>query len=166
MVSLAQQTDRLALSARDLREITDWDDKVIEDYINILRDYIRLAVAVDDNINVDIDLINEVGLGQNQALANLSKRINSLLITQMTPVYKTVKIDEFPSISASSTPRQTIRNLKSEVAIIGTATITNIQTDSAVVNTNTPAGATAYALELKDESGLTLGYLPVYGSLW
>ena len=50
--------------------------------------------------------------------------------------------------------------------MIGTATISDIQTDGAIVNTNTPAGATAYALELKDESGVTLGYLPVYGSLW
>lgn len=166
MVSLAQQTDRLALSARDLSEITDWDDRVIEDYINILRDYIRLSVAVDENTAIDIDLMNEIGLGQNQAIANLSKRIDSLLGVIMTPVSKSVKADELPLVTPSSIPRQTIRNLKSEVAVIGTATITDIQTDSAVVNTNTPAGATAYALELKDESGSTLGYLPIYGSLW
>lgn len=166
MASLSQQTDRLALSALDLKQLTDWDDKVIEDYINILRDYIRLAVAVDDNISVDIDLMNEIGLGQNQAISNLSKRIDSLLSSQMVPVSKSVKVEELPVLVASSIPRQTIRNLKSEVSVIGTATISNIQTDSAIINTNTPAGTTAYALELKDESGVTLGYLPVYGSLW
>lgn len=132
MASLVKQTDRLVLSPLELKQLTDWDDKVIEDYINILRDYIRLANSVDENTDTDNDLAGQIGL---------------------SPV-------------ASSIPRQTIRRLNSEVAVVGTATITNIQTDSAIVNTNTPAEATSYALELKDESGVSLGFIPVYGSQW
>ncbi len=47
---------------------------------------------------------------------------------------------------------------------------TSIQADSlrvlASVNTNTPSGATSYALPVYDKSGNLLGYIPVYASQW
>ena len=88
MANLATRTNRLALSAIDLKQLTGWPDAVIEDYINILRDYIRLANAVDENIEVDVDLMVEIGLGQNQAIASLTRAIDSALKQQIVPTYK------------------------------------------------------------------------------
>ncbi len=166
MASLSQQTGRLSISAAELKQLTGWPDAVIEDYINILRDYLRLAVAVDDGSDTTTDLMVEIGLGQSQILNKVTKLINSIISEQQFSKPKRERQDDDFAPIASSLSRLKIRNLKSEVSIIGTATISNIQTDSATINTNTPSGGTAYALELKDESGATLGYLPIYGSLW
>ncbi len=47
---------------------------------------------------------------------------------------------------------------------------TSLQTDSlrvvAIANTNTPSGATAYALPIYNKSGSLIGYIPVYPSQW
>lgn len=42
----------------------------------------------------------------------------------------------------------------------------DILTNATTVNTNTPSGATARQLQLRDESGATIGYVPVYASPW
>lgn len=41
-----------------------------------------------------------------------------------------------------------------------------IATNQAVVNTNTPSGATVQALPIYDASGTLLGYIPVYAAVW
>lgn len=41
-----------------------------------------------------------------------------------------------------------------------------IWTNQGTANTNTPSGATAYALAIYDSSGSLLGYIPVYAAQW
>jgi hypothetical protein len=40
------------------------------------------------------------------------------------------------------------------------------RTESAVANTNTPSGVTAYQWPIYDADGALLGYVPLYGSAW
>lgn len=42
----------------------------------------------------------------------------------------------------------------------------SLSTSSAVSNTNTPSGATVYAIPVYNNSGTLLGYFPLYGSQW
>lgn len=48
---MAEPTSRLlqslVLSASDLRELTDWDDAVIEEWLNLFRNLIQLANQID-----------------------------------------------------------------------------------------------------------------------
>jgi len=42
----------------------------------------------------------------------------------------------------------------------------HIGTNQGAININTPAGATAYQLPIYDDTGLLLGYIPIYGAAW
>lgn len=50
MVSVVTELDRLGLSAQELKEITNWPDALIEDYLSILRSLIQLAGFIDIDI--------------------------------------------------------------------------------------------------------------------
>lgn len=43
----SQLLQSLVLSAADLREITDWDDAIIEEWLNLFRNLIELANQID-----------------------------------------------------------------------------------------------------------------------
>ena len=49
---------RLVLSAAELQKMTDWPDALIEDYLNILDDLIKLAQEIDDLIDKKIEEID------------------------------------------------------------------------------------------------------------
>jgi hypothetical protein len=44
----AKLLQSLVLSAADLRSLTDWDDAIIEEWLNLFRNLITLANGVDD----------------------------------------------------------------------------------------------------------------------
>lgn len=50
MVSATEQIDTLNLSASDLKELTDWPDVLIEDYLTILRNLLSISGIVDGDI--------------------------------------------------------------------------------------------------------------------
>ncbi len=51
-------------------------------------------------------------------------------------------------------------------AYVGTSLQTDSLRVSAITNTNTPSGATAYALPIYNKSGNLIGYVPVYATQW
>lgn len=168
---LTGSSRRLVLSAVDLKMLTNWDDQVIEDYINILEDFIRTATVVDestgdltnlelrvDQAEVDIDALEEdvddinsqLGLSQVQAMAKAEKLLDELsALAGMVSISKHEQEPD-PQILPSRYPRLSIHDL----------TFTNT-----TANTNTPSGPTAVQVEAKDKDGNTI-YLTGYGSPW
>ena len=59
--------------------------------------------------------------------------------------------------------RQSSTVLRSDDII---AADTGLAAGNTTVNTNTPSGATARAMEIFDETGSSLGFIPIYGSEW
>ena len=59
----------LSLSAQDLRELTNWPDALIEDYLSILRNLLELAAILD--VDIDGQISANHGLAS-QAIAKLS----------------------------------------------------------------------------------------------
>lgn len=49
MASAAERLDSLDLSAIELKALTGWDDAIVEEWLNFFRNFIGLAVAIDEN---------------------------------------------------------------------------------------------------------------------
>ena len=86
-----ENLDSLILSANEVRELTDWGDAMVEDYLNILRNIISNAInsdqiAVEVNQNTaDIEAL-DVRVTVNEVdIANLTIRVedNELAITAL-----------------------------------------------------------------------------------
>lgn len=68
----------LSLSAQDLRELTDWPDPLIEDYLAILRNLLSIATIVDEDIEGQISAnmgLIQIALGK---LTGVQKQIADL----------------------------------------------------------------------------------------
>lgn len=57
MASVQQSLLTLALSANEIRELTNWPDAMVEDYVNIIRNLLLIAGAVDEEDNALDELI-------------------------------------------------------------------------------------------------------------
>jgi len=56
------------LSAADLKAITNWPDPVIEDYLNILRNFASLSESIDDESDRITDTNNSIAIAHVQPI--------------------------------------------------------------------------------------------------
>ena len=55
MADTVEQLRGLVLSATELREMTDWPDALIEDYLNLLNNFITLAEIIDVEVHQKLE---------------------------------------------------------------------------------------------------------------
>ena len=77
-------TRRLVLSAQEIKQITGWPDAMVEDYLNILEDF----VALSDEIGTDTARIDALEV----ALAALTLVVSNF-ITAQTATNAAVQLD-------------------------------------------------------------------------
>jgi len=87
MTHLADQLDSLVLSATELKVLTDWDDRLIEEWLNIFRNINAIVTVIDDGTDLQLhldDLANphqvtkaQVGLSNVDNTADLDKPIST-----------------------------------------------------------------------------------------
>ena len=142
------QSRRLVLTAEELRQLTGWPDQVIEDYLAAIETILSIAETTD-NSGIDISILEA-----DSNISPISKRASEQ--EDYSRKQREKDLDHFTSLMPSR-----INRVK-----VGELMFTDIKTDGLVTNTNTPGGATAYQLAVKDETGSIVGYIPLYGSAW
>lgn len=79
MASASESLRGLVLSADEVRRMTGWtDDQIIEDYLNIIRNFAEIAEIVDDNEQNTITIQTEIIAGSANNYASIGK-IRSML---------------------------------------------------------------------------------------
>ena len=135
-----------------------WPDRFVQDYIDIYNDVNRIATALDTT-NEDVGDIEQLRID----VADLQLRV-STLEDRASSIENTAVSRRNGTVSRM--PRLTINQLTSDSVAASAVTADQINQGGSSVNVNTPAGATAYSLEIYDETGTLLGYAPIYGSEW
>ena len=79
MASAVDLLDSLLLSAVEVRDMTGWPDEMIEDYLNIVRNFASISSVIDDNEGTLQEQINvlEQLTGAQAALIGKLKSINN-----------------------------------------------------------------------------------------
>lgn len=138
---------RLFLSAKEIKELTNWPSSMVEDYLNILSDLVDLTDEVSDNRTTADELENLI---HSEHDANP----RSFLRSHASDAVSSSELQVYSLPNRVN--RMTLKQLTTD----------QINHSGAVANTNTPAGATAHALEIFDENGTLLGYIPIYSAQW
>lgn len=85
MASVVERLNSLVLSAIEIRNLTGWDDAMVEDYLNILRNLIEIASSLDSSderiVNNTQLVTNSIaGIGKLKALVSHQEElINSVI---------------------------------------------------------------------------------------
>lgn len=146
---------RLALSAAEIKQLTNWPDPMVEDYLNLLENLIRVVNAADSVTDGVTELNNSQNSNTAAILSGIKRELSSYTPEQVKLHSRAIACDHVQT-QPSRMPRFTIDDL----------TFTNLMTGNTTSDTNTPSGATVAALEIQDATGSTVGYVPIYGSLW
>ena len=150
MVDTTSQINTLALSANDLRVLTDWPDALIEDYLTILRNLLSIAGVIDVDIAGEISS-NEGRIGL--AISNLARFGMQLSDLEHLDSSNLSFTQNFTNGLFSRPPK--IGNLKpneADFTLLGADTIT---VDNIIVNSNGTASL-AVDINLADNVASTL----------
>lgn len=172
------QLRRLILTAEELKNLSGWPSQVVEDYLAAVETIVSIAESLDLNNDNTEQLL--AGSGVDNAQIGPRRLGDSdeagLSIERHPDIEQQSTLKERaqtqPECNIFNSRRQCddeyIAQTPSRVnrLIIGEVTFSSLKTDGLVTNTNTPGGATAYQLAVKDETGTIVGYIPLYGSPW
>ncbi len=102
MANTAEELRGLLLSAEELKNLEDWSDVVIEDYLSLFENLITLATAIDSesedlsNVNQQISSLNG-RVGKLKAMIGRVEIDNAQIVTNTNNI--TINIDEIKNIN-------------------------------------------------------------------
>lgn len=147
------QLRRLVFTARELSEATGWPSNVVEDYLATIENLFDLAQGADDANGV-ID-----GITTQSQINDSIKTIREITDQLLQPV-QARESQDIQVQQPNRVNRQTIKTLSTEELTVGKLNI------DLVSNTNATPANTVYQIEVTDLDGVTVGYIPCYGSPW
>ena len=137
MASLVERLNSLVLSALEIRELTGWDDAMVEDYLNILRNLIEIASSLDSSDAISLNnnqlITNSIsGIGKLKALISNQDELlqsvvalavdnNKLRVRVNTQSKELIKLQQ--SIVDDNKIRVRVNNLMSEIKRVEQVTV-------------------------------------------